>query len=211
MKNIFQVYLVLFVFTFGAVQAQPKVKQQNVTIESVVKDDQGNPVPGALIYGKEGAVIVKTDASGHFTISVPVGSGLLIESEGYESKVLSQEELKSGVSLKPTPYLMGEKDNVHIAFGTVKRGDLTGDVSVVEPDEFVDYDNSQYVPDALAGRIPGMFGSNNIPGVGRCYGGIGWDSALFKNLGYKYQHGRDRPGYGTERCQRSRPLWRPGA
>ncbi|MCL6102630.1 MAG: SusC/RagA family TonB-linked outer membrane protein [Bacteroidetes bacterium] len=166
MKNIFQVYLVLFVFTFGAVQAQPKVKQQNVTIESVVKDDQGNPVPGALIYGKEGAVIVKTDASGHFTISVPVGSGLLIESEGYESKVLSQEELKSGVSLKPTPYLMGEKDNVHIAFGTVKRGDLTGDVSVVEPDEFVDYDNSQYVPDALAGRIPGMFGSNNIRGLG---------------------------------------------
>jgi TonB-dependent SusC/RagA subfamily outer membrane receptor len=166
MKNIFQLYLVLFVFTFGGLQAQQKVKQQNVTIESVVKDDQGNPVSGAKIYGKEGAVIVKTDANGRFTISVPMGSDLLIESEGYESKVLGQEAVKLGVSLKSTPYLMGEKDNVHIAFGTAKRGELLGDISVVDPDYIVAFDNSQYVPDALIGRIPGLFGSNNIRGLG---------------------------------------------
>jgi len=166
MKNIFQIVLVLSVFTFGTLQAQQKVKQQNITIESVINDVKGNPISGAKIYGKEGAVIVKTDAKGRFKISVPVGFDLLIESEGYESKVIGQEELRSGVSLKATPYLMGENDNVKIAFGTVKRWALLGDVSVIEPDDISNYDNTQYVPDALTGRIPGMFGSNNIRGLG---------------------------------------------
>ena len=166
MKNIFQIVLVLSVFIFGTLQAQQKVKQQNITIESVIKDVKGNPISGAKIYGKEGAVIVKTDANGRFKISVPEGFDLLIESEGYESKVIGQEELQSGVSLKATPYLMGENDNVKIAFGTVKRWALLGDVSVIEPDDISNYDNTQYVPDALTGRIPGMFGSNNIRGLG---------------------------------------------
>lgn len=166
MKNIFQIYLVLFVLTFGVVQAQPKGKQPTITIESVIKNDLGNPVSGAKIYGKEGAVMVTTDTSGHFAISVPAGTDLLIESEGYESKVLSQEEAKLGVSLKSTPFLLGEKDNVKIAFGAVKRGDMTGDITVIEPDDILKYDNSQYVPDALTGRVPGMFGSNNIRGLG---------------------------------------------
>lgn len=166
MKTIFHIYLVLFVFTLSTVQAQPTGKPQTVTIESVVKDDQGNPVSGAKIYGKEGAVIVRTNSLGHFRITVPLGSDLLIESEGYESKVLSHSDIQESVSLKTTPFMMGENDNIKIAFGTVKRADLLGDISAVNPGGFVDYDNTQYVPDALTGRIPGMFGSNNIRGLG---------------------------------------------
>lgn len=166
MKNIFQIYLVLCVFTLGVVQAQPQVKQSNVTIESIVKNDQGNPVSGAKIYGKEGAVVVTTDANGHFVISVPAGTDLLVESSGYESKIFSQNDALSSISLKSTPFLMGENDNVKIAFGTVKKADLLGDISVIKPAEFIGYDNSQYVPDALTGRIAGMLNSNNIRGLG---------------------------------------------
>ena len=165
MKNIFQIYLVLFALTIGLVQAQPKVRQQTVTIESVVKNDQGNPISGAKVYGKEGAVIVKTDASGHFTITVPADSDLLLESDGFESKVVTQQEIHTGISMKSTPYMMGEKDVVSVAFGKAKRREL-GFTSVVEPDDISAYDNTQYVPDALTGRIAGMFGSNNIRGLG---------------------------------------------
>jgi TonB-linked SusC/RagA family outer membrane protein len=166
MKNIFQIYLVIFVLMFGVVQAQPKGERPTVTIESVIKNDQGNPIPGAKVYGKEGAVIVSTDTNGHFTISVPPATDLLIESEGYESLIIRQDEVKPAISLKSTPFLMGEKDNVKIAFGNVKHGNLTGDVTAIEPDDILKYDNSQYVPDALTGRVPGMFGSNNIRGLG---------------------------------------------
>ena len=166
MKNIFLIYLVLFVFTSGVVQAQLRVKQPMVTIESVIKDDQGRTVQGAKIYGKEGAVIVKSDARGHFKISVPESSDLLIESDGFESQVVSQEAASLGISLKPSPFLMGESDDVKVAFGTVKKADLLGDISVIKPSEFIGYDNTQYVPDAINGRVAGIFGSNNIHGLG---------------------------------------------
>ena len=166
MKNIFLIYLVLFVFTLGVVQAQPRAKQPTVTIESVIKDDQGRPVQGAKIYGKEGAIIVKSNTTGHFKITVPESTDLLIESDGYESQVVSLEAARSGISLKPSPFLRGENDDVKVAFGTVKKADLLGDISVIKPSEFIGYDNTQYVPDAISGRIAGMWGSNNIRGLG---------------------------------------------
>lgn len=166
MKNIFLIYLVLFVFTLGIVQAQPRAKQLIVTIESMIKDDQGRPVQGAKIYGKEGAVIVKSDSRGHFKITVPETSDLLIEHDGFESLVIRQDSAQMGVSLKTIPLMMGERDEVKIAFGTTKKADLLGDISVIRPSEFIEYDNTQYVPDAITGRVAGVFGSNNIRGLG---------------------------------------------
>ena len=166
MKNILLTVLFLFAFTLGLVRAQPKAKQPTVTIESVIKDEQDRPISGAKIYGKEGAVIVQSDASGRFKITVPVSTKLLIEARGYESQVVSQDAARAGVSLKATPFMMGENDNVQIAFGTFKKGDLLGDIAVIKPSEFIEFDNSQYVPDAITGRVAGMFGSNNIRGLG---------------------------------------------
>ena len=169
MKKIIQVIcIVVFALLCGKsnMYAQTKAKQQYVTIESVVKDAQGAPVSGAKIYGKEGITIVKTDANGHFSINVPAETKLLVECDGFESKVLSQKEVKSGVVLNPTPYRYGEKDNVKIGFGTSKRGDLIGNISVVEPDDIIKYDNSQNVSDALNCRIPGLIGTNQIHYLG---------------------------------------------
>ena len=166
MKNIFIIYLVLFVFSFGLGQAQPMAKQPIVTIESVIKDDHGQPVSGAKIYGKEGAVTVKTDATGHFTISIPAATDLRIESEGYESVIISLEEVTTSITLKSSLFLRGENDNVKVAFGTVKKADLLGDISAIKPSDFIGYDNTQYVPDAITGRVAGMFGSTNIRGLG---------------------------------------------
>lgn len=166
MKNkIIQLYLIIFVFSFGLAQAQPLEKAQKIAIQSSVSDDQGKPVPGAKIFGDGGATVVKTEENGQFTINVVPGSDLLIESAGYESKIQSTTEAMKGIVLKPTPYLMGESDNVKIAFRTVKRADLIGAASVLETDNFADYDNTQYVPDALTGRVAGLLGGN-LRGLG---------------------------------------------
>ncbi|MCL4484628.1 MAG: hypothetical protein M1445_18790 [Bacteroidetes bacterium] len=167
MKKIIQLlYLVIFMFTFGVAQAQPKEKQGEVTILSSVADNRNNPIAGAKIYGDNGRVTSETDANGRFTIVVPVGSRLRIEAPGYQSNVPGQDEIKSGIILQPAPYMRGEKDQVNIAFGSVKRADLLGDASVIEPDEFAGYDNTQNVPDALTGRVPGLFGAANMRGLG---------------------------------------------
>jgi TonB-linked SusC/RagA family outer membrane protein len=166
MKKIYSICLILFCtykISYGQQQNRPP---QVITIDATVKNDQGNPILGAKIYGREGSVIVKTNPEGNFSISVPSGSEFLVESEGYESRVLSEDEIRNGVILKATPFLFGENDNVKIAFGSIKKGTLTGDVSVIEPRKFANFDNTQYVPDAITGRVAGLFGANNIRGLG---------------------------------------------
>jgi len=158
-------YLALFIFTLGLANAQSKEKQPVVKIESVIKNDQGQPVPGAKVYGKEGTVIVMSDASGRFTITVPLSTELLIECDGYEPQVVSQDAAFSGITLKPSPFLMGERDDVHVPFGTIKKADLLGDVSAISPSEFVEYDNTQNVYDAITGRFA-VFNTGNIRGLG---------------------------------------------
>lgn len=166
MKNIFQIYLVLLIFSLGTVRAQRLEKQPTVTIESVIKDDQGHPIQGAKIYGKEGAIVLKSDVAGYFKITVPMSTKLLIEADGYESQVVGLETAQSDISLKATPFMMGEKDDVQVSFGTVKKADLLGDISVIKPSEFTKYDNTLYVPEAIYGRVAGMSGGNNIRGLG---------------------------------------------
>lgn len=80
---IFLSFVILFTTT--RVIAQDNEKANQVTIESIVKDEKGNPVRGAFIYGNEGSVVARTDASGRFKITVSDPTELLIESDGYES------------------------------------------------------------------------------------------------------------------------------
>jgi len=159
-----------FVLLFSSINvvAQETLKGNQITIESVVKDEKGNPIKGAIIYGNEGAVIAKTDADGKFTIPVPDQTNLLIESDGYEPALFRAGEIKNlkEFSLKTSSFLHGEKDVVNIAFGKVKRGDLVNAVSVINPADILKYDNIQSITEALSGRVPGLLGSTNNRGIG---------------------------------------------
>ncbi|MDP4189902.1 MAG: carboxypeptidase-like regulatory domain-containing protein, partial [Bacteroidota bacterium] len=72
-------------FASKTVFAQQTQKNNSITI--IVKDEKGDPIQGAKIFGKEGTVVTKTDASGMFTISIPEGADLLVESDGFESRL----------------------------------------------------------------------------------------------------------------------------
>ena len=138
------------------------------TIESVVKDDNGNPIEGAIIYGDEGSVVIKTDALGKFTISVTPAAILLIEREGFESaiyRVADSRQLKEFI-LQTSLFHYSERDIVNIAFKEVKSGDLVNSVSVINPVEILQYDNIQGINQILTGRIPGLYGSSRIRGIG---------------------------------------------
>jgi TonB-linked SusC/RagA family outer membrane protein len=148
--------------------AQNGEETNQVTIESIVKNEEGNPIKGATIYGNEGLVIAKTDTSGRFTITVSDLSDLLIECGGYESARFKPAEYKAHREfiLKSSPYLLGGEDEVNVAFGKMKMGNIVNAISVIRPDNIRKYDNIQSVSDALTGRVPGLLGSSNIRGLG---------------------------------------------
>jgi TonB-linked SusC/RagA family outer membrane protein len=166
--KIFLLFSFAILFFSKGLLAQKTAKTADVTIQSIVKDEKGNPVKGAVVSGNEGAVSTRTDASGHFTIKLSYASVLLIESDCYESSVLKPGDYKGTESflLKSSPYLFGEKDVVNIAFGKTKRGNLVNAVTVLNTDNIRKYDNIQSIGEALIGRVPGLLGTTNNRGIG---------------------------------------------
>ena len=170
-KKYFQILIFLsfaLLLSSARVVAQKADKGNTIIIEAVVKDNNGNPIKGAIIYGNEGAVVAKTEASGKFKIAIPDQTDLLIESDGYEPTLFRSGEIKNlkEFSLKVSLFLYGQKDGINVAFRKVKRGDLVNAVSVLNPGEIIQYDNIQDIAQALSGRIAGVLGSTNIRGIG---------------------------------------------
>ena len=170
-KRYIQILLFLgfvLLLSTASTTAQNALKKKQMTIESVVKDETGRPINGAVIYGNEGAIVVKTDEMGQFSITVPNQSNILIEADGYEPAIFKSGESKkiNAFLLKSSLFRYGQKDDVNIAFGKIKKGDLVNAASTISADEIRRFDNIQDITEALNGRVPGMLGSSNIRGMG---------------------------------------------
>ena len=168
MKKIYSILsLLTTVFLIMSMPAKAqRTERATITIESVVMDEMDNPIPGAIIYGREGGDIVLSNEEGAFSITIPIASELRIEAEGFYTKIFSNVTPSDEFILNKALFLMDENNRIHIPFGKTTRRELTGTVNAVNVEEFIRYDNTQSVYDALAGRISGMMGSTNIRGIG---------------------------------------------
>jgi len=140
---------------------------QDGKITVIVKDADGNPVSGATVTIGEGKKKLTTDADGKFTIQVKERTAVLIEAQGFESKLAYAMPPPLGmgsVELIKTPYRMGEKDQVNIPFGTLKDRQITSAATALNVEEILRYDMQGNYSGAIRGRVPGLFWSNNIRG-----------------------------------------------
>ncbi len=132
-----------------------------VTVASVVYDDRGKPVTGALITGNGGKATAFTDASGRFSIEVPPDAVVLVNAKGYRVQTLRANAIPQTIRL----VVDGESTEVYVPFGKVDRKDLTGAVSVLNPDTYIDKDFNTSVEAGMNGRVAGALWSNNIWGM----------------------------------------------
>ena len=174
MKKTFIVLFMLFNFVLLllparlAAQQKTQKEENKVIVESIVTDQAGHPVPGVMVYGNEGSVVSKTDYLGKFSILVFGEQDILVEADGFEPAVFSADSYKKlkSLTLSKSLYRKGSKDDVNIAFGKVKSGSLVNAVSVVNPSDFLPYSNEQNILEALSGRVPGLYNSTNLRGIG---------------------------------------------
>jgi TonB-linked SusC/RagA family outer membrane protein len=142
---------------------------QNDQLKVVVNDENGNAVSGAVVTVGEGAKPIVTDERGEFILQVSAKTLVLIEAEGFESKQVYAFPPPLGmetVVLKKTLYQMGEKDIVNVPFGVLKMRQIPGAVTVLDPDQILRYDQQSGLSGALNGRVPGLFGTTDIRGIG---------------------------------------------
>jgi len=145
--------MLFLLINMGKVSSQEIMEERLVTVSSVIQDDDGIALPDVKISGREGAVVVWTDTNGKFSISVSPGSDLLIEKKGYFAQTIATTGLSGAVTLQKTPFLMD--DDVNIAFGKIKKKEISGIIDVINPEELLTTNGIHNFSEALAGRYFG--------------------------------------------------------
>lgn len=150
----------------GAAFAQSPVK-------GIVKDKDGMPLANATVSVKGKIVSTTTDANGAFTIAAAKGDVLVISYIGYQNneiKVSTGAGLNVQLLAKTDPL----DDVVVVAYGSQRKKDITGSVSVVnvaEAKKTATYDVAKMLQGQVAGvevqgsGEPGGFVNIKIRGI----------------------------------------------
>ncbi len=133
---------------------------QEKTIKGTITDAlQDDPLIGATVVIKGTSKGTVTDATGNFAIKAKKGDTLRFSFVGYEEEeqVVGDNNFFN-ISLLPNMEELGSV--VVVGYGTQKKSDLTGAVSVVEGDDLAKT-NAPTIGQALQGRASGISVTSN--------------------------------------------------
>ncbi len=138
---------------------------QNIAVEGMVSDDNGAPLPGAVVVRKGTSQGGITDADGQFSLNAPEGSVLTISYLGY---ITQEVVVTSGSPLNITlsPEAQSLDDVVVVGYGTQRVRDMTAPITTVKGSELSRQVAANPMA-ALQGKIAGVqvIGSG-APGAG---------------------------------------------
>ena len=121
---LFKVFLTLLAIMFVSVKA---IAQQ-ITVNGVVQDTQGEPIIGANILIKGTATGTITDLDGNFQLTADADALLVISFIGYQTQELPAQPVMN-ITLRDDSKQLEEV--VVIGYGSVKKNDLSGSVVAI--------------------------------------------------------------------------------
>jgi Outer membrane receptor for ferrienterochelin and colicins len=138
---------------------------QNRTISGTVVDTNGDPVIGAavVVVGNT-SMGAATDMNGAFTLSVPAGSSISVESIGFQSQTLVVGNQSSfNIVLQDDTEMLEE--TVVIGYGVQRKSDVTGAIASVKESD-LENRTATDVAQALQGKASGVqiVNSSGAPG-----------------------------------------------
>jgi len=145
--------------------AMASVTQQTIKVSGQVVDQDGEPLIGATVKvkGAQGGTI--TDFNGNFTIEASSNAVLVVSYVGYKDREVA---VRGRAALEP---IQLESDSqmldqvVVVGYGTQKKADLTGSVSIVNADELKRVSHSN-ISSMLEGKVAGVqITSDGQPGA----------------------------------------------
>ena len=135
-----------------------------VTISGVVKDETGQPLPGASVVVKGTTTGVVTNSDGSFTIEVEKDAPLEVSFLSFKSEsFVASVSKRVIIVLKEDKSLLDE--SVVVGYGSQSRKTLTSSITTVKSEILQDAPVTS-MGEALKGRVPGMYAASNstIPG-----------------------------------------------
>ena len=146
--------------------ALPALSQDKVVTGKVTDSKDGSAMQNATVKVKGTQIITQTDATGSFKIKVPASATtLVISSIGFANYEAPISGATVNVALVQTSAALGE--GVVIGYGSVRKKDLTGSVSVVSSKDFQG-GNIATPEQLISGKVAGVSITSNggAPGSG---------------------------------------------
>lgn len=167
LKKILFILLVVPIITFG---------QQKIS-GVVTSADDGTPLPGASVVVNSDGVV--TDFDGNYTIEGEIGDEIIISFVGY----LSQTIVINGTTINVSLQTNSLDEVVVTGYGTEKKSDITGAITVVEVEELQSVATPNIIT-KLQSRVPGLsFTSSGVPGGNDTQISIRGLTSLFGGVG----------------------------
>ena len=137
---------------------------QQITVNGVVQDTQGEPIIGANILVKGTANGTITDLDGNFQLTADADALLVISYIGYVTQELPAQPVMN-ITLREDAEQLEEV--VVIGYGSVKKNDLSGSVVAIKAEDM----NKGAVTspqELIQGKVPGLYVSagDGQPGTG---------------------------------------------
>jgi TonB-linked SusC/RagA family outer membrane protein len=145
--------------TSNNLSTTPVSQQNNKKITGKVTDSNGESIVGATVLEKGTTSGTITDIDGEFSLNVSSNATLVVSYIGYiEQQIPINNRTSFAIQLEEDAQALEEV--IVVGYGTMKKRDLTGAVSVVK---VVDINNqvSSNVMQSLQGRVPGVFITSN--------------------------------------------------
>ena len=124
----------LFIFCFSSLLFSVVTLAQDVTVNGIINDESGMPVPGATILIKGTNKAAASDFDGKFQINAPSNGILTITFVGYktvEEAVNGRTKLE--IRLQPESQSLNEV--VVVGYGTQKKSVVTGAISSIKAEQ----------------------------------------------------------------------------
>ncbi len=139
---------------------------QNSVTGVVTDSKDGTPAVGVTVTVKGTTTAAKTNAAGAYTISVPANATLVFSSIGFTTEQVAVGD-KNAVNVKLAVANPQLSEIVVVAYGTRKKGDLTGAVTSISAKDF-QKGNINSSEQLLQGKVAGLSITNGggTPGGG---------------------------------------------
>ncbi len=144
----------LLIFCFLAILFSVFGNAQGLTVKGKIVDENGVPIPGANIQIKGTPKSTSTDLDGNYQINLPSAGYLVYSFIGYK-KVEESVNGRSRIDVKLMPDQQDLKEVVVIGYGSQKKRELTGAVSVVDSKTLEKLKPTR-IEQALQGQVAGV-------------------------------------------------------
>lgn len=136
----------------------------NINVKGTVIDETDEPLIGASVMVKGDKLGTVTDIEGNFSLSVPADATLIFSYIGYDTKEVKVNG-RTTIDVVLSSNVQELDQVVVIGYGTQKKADLTGSVSVVDMDKARKLPSTD-IASMLQGQVPGVsVGTSSQPGA----------------------------------------------